>query len=434
MQRWFHKLIQQGRDRICIHPHTFNDLHHLSKEYRKLLNVKPMERVMVSGHNSIHLLARIKAIWDLNGIPCMLPNKCTPDTKKHCEQLIHETDGTPEEALVVFTTGTSSLQPKGVRLSHDNLVSHLSMLREHVPRDLLNETDLTIPILPWYHCYGLMGECFTMMDRQAQMKTLPSGYSPFVFFQYMQFYEPTVLFVVPKVIERILERDRILRPLLPLTYRRQCWFGPKMRYLVSGGASLDPNLLEECKKHLAIDIYQGYGCSEMSPMISLQTSPSPLDSGKILPGVSVSFSSTNEIIVKGRNRFMGYLGEEELSPDATYATGDTGYVKDNLLYVTGRLKNIVKLSNGRFVNLDLTEEHVKKTIHGIEQICIWEERGSLAGVVYGKKIDKYAVRQMKQVDLWILHEPLTVEKGECTLKGEFRRAVIKERYHTPQYS
>jgi long-chain acyl-CoA synthetase len=358
----------------------------------------------------------------------MLPNKCTSDTKKHCEQLIHQTDGTAEEALVVFTTGTSSLQPKGVRLSHDNLVSHLSMLREHVPYDLLNEKDTSMPILPWYQCYGLMGECFSMMDRQARMVSLPNGYSPLVFFQYIQYYQPTVLFVVPKVIERILEKDRVLRPILPLKYRRQCWFGPRMRYLVSGGASLDPDLLEECKKHLAIDVYQGYGCSEMSPMISLQTSPSALDSGKILPGVEVSFSSTNEVLVKGRNRFMGYMGEEELPPGAVYATGDTGYMKEGLLYITGRLKNIVKLSNGRFVNLELTEEHIKKTIHGVEQICIWEDRGALTGVVYGRNIDNNAIRQLSQVDLWFLREPLTVERGEYTLKGEPRRAVIKERY------
>jgi long-chain acyl-CoA synthetase len=330
--------------------------------------------------------------------------------------------------MVVFTTGTSTGVCKGVRLSHDNLESHLDMLRNHVSEDLLGPNDRTAPILPWTHCYGLFGECVSVMDRKGTMKTSSGilGWSYAI-----HTHHPTVLFVVPRLLELILERDRMLRKHFSRDTRKWLWFGPSIRFLVSGGAGLPENIHREMRDEIGVNVLQGYGCSEMSPMISLQISNDPFsNAGTLLPRIEIKFGEDGEIMTRGPNRFMGYLGKEELGPDMWYATGDIGFLSaDNRLYITGRKSSHVKLSNGKFLDVDVLQTQITNAVN--VRVCIWERGGSLYGVaVCPSNTD--TMRTLRERWRWIewycREKPLNTNDGTMTLKGEPSRAALMKIY------
>lgn len=354
----------------------------------------------------------------------MISPRLTPDIRNKCIQACRDHPSHPDEAMVVFTTGTSSIYPKGVLLSHDNIMCHMDMLRRHVPERLLNSQDRTIPLLPWTHCYGLLGECFSVLDRMGSMRVcrrlteLP---------YHIHMYKPTILFVVPKMIEKILEYDRRMRSILSKETRKQMWFGSQIRYLVSGGAALSEQSLRETRDHLGLSVYQGYGCTEMSPMITLQTEENDNNVGTLLPDIEIMFGQDQEILVRGPNRFMGYLGENLLDRDIFYHTGDAGYMDDkHRLHITGRLSAIVKLSNGRFVNLNQLEQDIQKTVAA--PLCLWDHEGRIHGAVVRPTPHQWhkLIADYKWIEWHQRPHDFSMADGTLTLKGEVSRRMVQK--------
>lgn len=237
---------------------TFEKSNELYELHRRPLN----NRVIVkSKTNTPEFLIELMAIWRNNQVPCLIPNYYNKNMKNHCVSLLekHEQYVSNEESLILFTTGTSNGFPKGVRLSSSNILSHLSMMNTHVSPKLFNQNDCTVSFMPWYHSYGLC-EILSVMDKGSY--TLPHNYtSPTRFWLDIQRIHPTVLFVVPKLLEQIRIKinnsslyGNICAPLL-----RQIWFGKRIRYLVSGGSYLDPELKKFFNDRMKLHILQGYG-------------------------------------------------------------------------------------------------------------------------------------------------------------------------------
>jgi long-chain acyl-CoA synthetase len=200
---------------------------------------------------------------------------------------------------------------------------------------------------------------------------------------------------------------------------------------VSGGAALDTPLFHELATELKVDVYQGYGCSEMSPMISLQKTPSADHAGPLLPSLEVCFSEEDhELLVRGPNRFMGYLGQPALPPQEYYRTGDTGILNhEGCLVITGRKGGTVKLSNGRFVSLDHVQDQLIKSVSGLEQACVWVQGGYLYGVGYGHDVLQSDIDGFRlNIRFKLLQKPFTVPDGTLTIKGQPRRGAIRALY------
>lgn len=412
MNRWMNRLIQTRGCKLFCDSYSFEDLGRLSRAIDSPKNT----RIVISEANGINLLAKIKSAWDAGSTPVLISPKLDPFIKATCIAKL-DTERAPNEAMIVFTSATSSLMPKGVILTHSNLESHLSMLDQHVPQRFLSASDRTIPMLPWTHCYGLMGECFSMMERGGRMFT--GNY----FFQ-ANLRHPTVLFIVPKILEKFLEMNQKLSPYLNVWKRTRLLFGRKIRYLVSGGAPLSDDLIMRCNEELILDIYQGYGCSEMSPMISLETEFPNTQGSELLPGIQLKFEG-EEILVNGPNRFYGYLGEPPLPPDEFYRTGDLGrFVSENRLEIVGRSACHVKLKNGYFIDLSYEEERIKKLL-GTQFVSLWEDKGELRGVVYGSTANVPPITGLMKIET----KP-TLENGMLTIKGEMRRQELKRLYNS----
>lgn len=357
-------------------------------------------------------------------------------------------------AIVLFSSGTTSLYRKPVVLSHENIISNLCSIGSRTPDDTIGIGDTTFTILPWYHCYGLVCELLFLCTRGATINISNGVTSPSAFFREMYSASPTLMFTVPRIIDRMLTIYKKM-PLISPRVIHRFLFGTRLRYISVGGSKF-VNSSEACHmfETCGTTIIQGYGLTEMSPMISLE---SPLERrngscGRPLDGITVRFDKEGQIITSGRNRYKGYatsfeelchvIDHDYIPFSNTLHTGDIGYVdQDGYLFVTDRIGQNFKLSNGLFVNPEPMEILLRKELSEIDQVVIvGEGLDSPMVVVYAKQdIESFSLREKIQTILRcrfpeyviphhikVIDAPMTVENGYLTLKMEPRRSVIQK--------
>ena len=422
MYKWMRLTCERWGDRPFIGRISYRDVLRMSENV--IQDARANDRIIVSEPNSALMIARLLALWRVGSVPCLISPNVPVEKKQYCTELVKGTQG--DEALILFTSSTSGSRPKGVRLGHRGLLAHIDMLREHVPRTVFHGDDRTFAFLPWTHCYGLMGECMSVMDRGASMGILDTkSFDPYRFVWGLHRTSPTILFVVPRVLD-------VLMP-----YPKWCWGGERLRYIVSGGAYLDPVKKRAFMHRHRIPILQGYGMTEMSPMVSLQNHPDACtgeDVGTLLPGVRARIDPvTEEILVHSPAKALGYLNHTEWDRDAFYRTGDTGALEnDRLLTVRGRLGDMIKLPNGRFASLATLEQDLLRKHPWIKELCLWQENGRTRGILYGSppSSDKAIRSDFKEMDVKMVnHSFADVRSGTLTLKGEISRHAVRARYN-----
>ncbi|MDA0734283.1 MAG: AMP-binding protein [Chloroflexi bacterium] len=288
-------------------------------------------------------------------------------------QLWSEPEITAEDvAQLMFTSGTTG-DPKGVILTHRNLMSNVMACREMVPVD---SNSRLLSLLPLSHMMEQTGGLLVPLSRGASV-VFPTSRQPRILFKTMQRDRITNLVIVPQALELLMsgiEREVrakgkekqwqfMLRvaPKLPIPLRRWLFrevhnqFGGHLKYLISGGAYLNP-AVEQKWAALGITVLQGYGATEASPVIATNTfKHHRLGSvGKILPGVALKLAEDGEILVKGDNITPGYWQNPEATAaafvDGWYQTGDLGYLdQQGFLHLKGRKKDLIVLDNGQNV-------------------------------------------------------------------------------------
>jgi len=306
-------------------------------------------------------------------------------------------------ASIIYTSGTMG-QPQGVVITHANLVSNIRSSAEVIP---LCSTDILISFLPLSHVFERMVEyfCFWKGARIAYaegLDTLP---------QNLREIRPTVMAVVPRVLEKIQGRVTDGVRQLPAPKRRlsywalgvgkQCvpfllegrampgrlrWkhaladrlvcgkirgqLGGRISMLISGAAPLSPEVAEFFFA-LGLPVYEGYGLTETSPVVAVNyPGHTKLGTvGRVIPGVEVKLSEEEvdwegrvgrEILVRGANVTSGYLNLEEVNRAAFvegwFRTGDLGSIdSDGYLKIRGRKKNLFKTSGGKYVSPEKLE-------------------------------------------------------------------------------
>jgi long-chain acyl-CoA synthetase len=164
-------------------------------------------------------------------------------------------------------------------------------------------------------------------------------------------------------------------------------FGENFSIIYSGGAYLSPEIIDGYKE-FGIEIAQGYGMTECSPRIcsGIKNCPKPTSVGEIVPGCEVRIVD-GEIQVKSKSVMMGYYKNPEetaksISPDGWLMTGDLGYKDDDgYLYITGRKKNLIILSNGENVSPEEIENQFAY-FAPIKEIVVYDKNGQITAEVY----------------------------------------------------
>jgi len=286
-----------------------------------------------------------------------------------------------DSATLIYTSGSTG-QPKGVELTHANLVSQVQAARIRFPLD--PAADSALSFLPLSHVFERMVAYFYL----ASGVSLHFAEDPKQAGANMRELHPTLLTVVPRFLEkahdlilnnarhsglmgsfaqgaikRAFERTENTLPTLMdkiydrLVYRRiRQRMGGSLRLVICGSAPLDPRL---CRFFLntGIEIYEGYGLTETSPVLAVNF-PRRRKLGTVgqaFPGVELRIAPDGEVQARGANVMKGYYGHPEatretIDADGWLHTGDLGKLdQDGYLTITGRKKELFKTANGKYV-------------------------------------------------------------------------------------
>ena len=311
-------------------------------------------------------------------------------------------------SVLLFTSGTTGIA-KGVMLSQRNICEDLMS----APTILnVNPWDIFFSVLPIHHTY----ECtcgFLMPLYKGAAIAYCEGLKYIV--KNLQEVRPTMFLAVPLIFEslykniwknikkggkeglvrKVMAANKVTRK-IGLDLNRKLLkdiynlFGGRMRVLISGGAAIDPEILQFFND-LGLIAVQGYGLTECAPMAALNPDQHKYmrnDSvGHLLPGMEVKIDDPDEdgvgeICVKGANVMLGYYNMPEATADVMrdgwFYTGDQGYVdEEDFIYITGRKKNVIIASNGKNVFPEELEYHLSR-IPYVAESMVWsaEEEGS----------------------------------------------------------
>lgn len=259
-------------------------------------------------------------------------------------------------AEIIYTSGTTG-DPKGVMLSHRNLLSNLEAVSAAVP---LGVDDHVLTLLPLFHVFGQMTGVLCPLGAGCAVTFLPVPTSR-ALLDALAHTPATHLVVVPEVLQTMMERLEVRLGRIPgwarhvLRNRIRARISPTLRTLVCGGAPLDPTL-EEKWWSLGFEVLQGYGLTETSPVVAANTPGAHrLGSvGKALRGVDVRISPDGEVLVRGESVMQGYYRNPEQTSavltDGWFRTGDGGRLdSDGFLFVLGRRKYMILGPSGENV-------------------------------------------------------------------------------------
>ncbi len=323
----------------------------------------------------------------------------------------------PDQMCVIFFTSGTSGTSKGVMLSHTNILANVNDAAQ-----VYQPEGPTLAILPFTHAFGL---------NTGVLLIIHYGYPVFIsnglpsFMREMTIAKPNILFLVPLFIEtfsntiwRTAEKQgqaKTLRMAMTASNalmkvgvdKRQKFFssilekfGGNLKYIICGGAALDPRYIKEFRT-MGIDLMQGYGITECSPIISVNTSldgfRAPDDSvGWTFPSVELKIDDPDstgrgEILVKGPGVMLGYYNDPHSTADAFrdgwFCTGDLGRInKDGSLTITGRKKNLIILSNGENVSPEEIE-YMLGQIPEIAEVVVYPEGNLMVAEIFPTEND-----------------------------------------------
>ncbi len=377
-------------------------------------------------------------------------------------------------ATICYTSGTAG-RPKGVMLTHGNILANVGACER---TRLARSEDVFLSFLPLSHMFERTGGYYLPLAigaKVAYARSLPQLAEDFLS------ERPTVVFAVPRVFERFASRvnealasspvkkrlfdlvvaaggravrgeagllDRVVLALLRGSVARPVLarLGGRMRFAVLGGAPLDP-AIAWLFLGLGLPVLQGYGMTEASPVISVNRleDNAPESVGRPLDNVEVKIAPGGELLARGASIMAGYWNLPEatakmLDRDSWLHTGDLAEIRGGKIFIRGRLKDVLVLSNGE----KLPPQDVELAILGdgvFEQgILIGEGRPFLTLVAVTQETDEKSLirranERLKAFPRYIrvrrvvaTRDPWTVDNGLLTPTLKVKRERVQKKF------
>ncbi|NVN98288.1 MAG: AMP-binding protein [Geobacteraceae bacterium] len=288
------------------------------------------------------------------------------------------TRSSSDTAVILYTSGTTG-RSKGAMLSHGNIVSNIKGAASHFR---LNDSIHTLSFLPINHVFeqvcgillplslgGKVSFCESLKKLGENLTEVKPTFFLAVPAVYRMFLDRIMKNIDSKRLSHLLYSFPLTRPIVASKVRQAFGAGT---VFISGGAALDP-AISSGLSDLGFSIYQGYGITETSPVITAESPDKrrPGTVGHTLPDVTVRIDSPNEdgigeIVVKGPNVMQGYyknpVATAEVLNDGWYRTGDLGKVESTgYLTISGRVKNLIVTPNGKNVYPEEVENELLKS-------------------------------------------------------------------------
>jgi len=312
-----------------------------------------------------------------------------------------------DTAMIIYTSGTTGIA-KGVMLSHNNLTFDAMGVSMH-----LESGGNNLFVLPLNHAYAIIAILVVM--NKGKPTCINSGLKRFA--QEIKEFKPHEMYLVPLIVEnlfdKIMEKAKAEGKLKQLKFlmklslflysigidiRRKLFkpilneFGGNLSILVCGGAALDPDYIKAFRA-FGINVLIGYGISECSPVISVNRNEHWRDGSVGIPlkGVEVKTDapdgkSEGELYVRGGIVMKGYWRNEKATAETFdgdwFKTGDIGCIdKDGFVYITGRKKNVIILSNGKNLYPEELEMQLVK-LPAIAEVLVYEENKKVTAEIF----------------------------------------------------
>ena len=342
-------------------------------------------------------------------------------------------EANPDDIFSIIYTSGNTGTPKGVMLSHKNIVTQLHDINKLID---LPKDEVALSLLPLAHIF----------ERTVMSYYLSRGIS--IYFvddvlnvaNLMKVVKPTIMTVVPRLLEKIfnkikaqiLEKPFFSRVIASLAFsyalkenldkssilfkiydklvysKFREIFGSKVEKLVSGGAPLSKEIAIFFV-NIGVPVYQGYGMTEFSPVVSTNYpfANKVGSCGKVIPSAQIKITANNELLVRGDSLMLGYLNQEELTKntidsDGWLHTGDVAHLdEDGYLFIKSRIKDIFKTSTGEYVNAVEIEQRISKNRYIEFAVVISQNRKYTTALLF---VDKEKYENAKK-----LNKNLTIE-------------------------
>jgi long-chain acyl-CoA synthetase len=379
-----------------------------------------------------------------------------------------------ELATIVYTSGTTG-RPKGVMLSHRNIVANMLGASKVVQ---LTPEDVAVSFLPLSHTFERTVGYYLYLYRGVQVAY---ARSITLLGEDLQIHKPTTLVAVPRVFERIWGamqqalpqgsskrrlfdktvevgwrrfkgeatfKDKLLWPILKVLVAKKLHerMGGRLRTISVGGAAFPPELAR-IFVGLGFNILQGYGLTETAPVLTTNrpNDNDPFSVGRAIEGVELRCDENGELLARGPNIMLGYWNnptatKAAIDADGWFHTGDIARIRDGRVYITGRIKEIIVLSNGEKV----PPEDAEQAIMGdptFEQVMLIGEGRSHLGLLCAAKADdlrdlcRRANAQLKDFPGYAriryiarVPGPWGVENGLLTPTLKLKRKEVERRF------
>ncbi len=300
-------------------------------------------------------------------------------------------------AILIFTSGTTG-EPKGVMLSHGNILTNILDTIEVVP---VQWKDRLVSVLPLSHMFELLGG-FLVVHTKGACISYPDSLKPEDVIKELKDHKATAMAAVPlffEILDRTinekiksqstivqnvfgtLKKAVVLYPPLGRVFFKKIHdaFGGSIKYFMSGGAKISPDIIESFRG-LGIYVFQGYGLTETSPVISFTSFKNDKHGsvGRPVQSLQVRIdnptSGEGEIVVKGPSVFTGYFenpaATAEVLKNGWFHTGDIGHLDDEgFLFITGRKKDIIVTPNGKNIYPEEIEFYLKQSPR-FQEVCV----------------------------------------------------------------
>jgi long-chain acyl-CoA synthetase len=412
--------------------------------------------------------------------------------------------GTDDLATIIYTSGTTG-EPKGVMLTHENFVSNVVAISKGLP---IKSNDRSLAVLPLSHIFERT--VFYVLCSNGVAIHYCAAFEQLA--SHLQEVKPTIMTAVPRLFEQVYHKivkkgkaaggwktslfDWALevgqeywtakdmhRPVSAILAGKQAlasrlvfskWrdgVGGALRFFVSGGAPLSKKL-SYAFWAAGIPILQGYGMTEACVTCANRPDDNKVGSiGTPFEGIEMMIGAQDEILIRGKNVMRGYYNKPEetakaLDADGWYHTGDVGYVdEDGHFYVTDRLKDLFKLSNGKYVAPLQVESLLKQSPLVSQAIVVGSGRKQVGALIVPdwetlkqtlkeegikaegsreelcenpyvvKRVQKDAVDITRELNdyervkrVYLLPREFSIDKGEMTPTLKIKRGVIDEKY------
>jgi len=412
---------------------------------------------------------------------------------------------TDDLATIIYTSGTTG-EPKGVMLSHENFVSNVVAISKGLP---IKNTDRSLAVLPLSHIFERT--VFYVLCSNGVAIHYCAAFDQIA--SHLQEVRPTIMTAVPRLFEQVYHKivkkgkaaggwktslfdwaldigqqygkardlHESVSPVLKAKHafasrmvfsKWRDGVGGSLRFFVSGGAPLSKKL-SYAFWSAGIPILQGYGMTEACVTCANRPDDNKVGSiGTPFEGIEMKISETEgEILVRGKNVMRGYYNKPDetakvIDEDGYYHTGDVGYVdEDGHYYVTDRIKDLFKLSNGKYVAPLQVESLLKQSPLVSQPVAVGSGRKQVGALIVPdwdalketlieegidasgtreemcenphviKRIQRDAVELTREMNdyervkrVYLLPREFSIDKGEMTPTLKIKRSVIDEKY------